>query len=190
MTENETKVMRSTRIAFLNCNDATLHVADVKLTDEERARIQAALGWLEHSGVVLVPRQYQGAPVRTYDALLARLQASVGDLAFQAALGAEPQEPIGEQPAPCAVMPIWQLQPEGDDAKDRDVLLGSGRLWCTDLLIEALRVEGPDEAVPVSTVRPRLERWARGAGGGLMRSPCQPHGEDGWYAIMAISSPV
>jgi len=190
MTEDETKAMRPTRIAFLNCNDATLHVADVKLTDGERERVQAALAWLEHSGNVLVPRHHQGARVHTYDALLAALQASVGELAFQAALGAEPREPMGEQAAPCAVMPVWQLEPEGDDAEDRDVLLGSGRLWGTDLLIEALRVEGPDEPLPITAVRPRLDRWVRAAGGGLLRSCCQPPGESGWYAVAAIASPI
>jgi hypothetical protein len=190
MTEDETKAMRATRIAFLNCNDAALHVADVKLTEEERARVRAALAWLEHSGIVLVPRQHQGAAVRTYDVLLATLQASVGDLAFQAALGAEPREPMGEQAAPCAVMTVWKLEPEGDDVEDRDVLLGSGRLWGIDLLIEALRVEEPDDPLPAKTVRPRLERWVKAAGGGSLRKACRPPGEDGWYAVAAISSPI
>ncbi len=67
MTENEPKATRSTRIAFLNCKDATLRVADVELTDDERERVQAALAWLEHSGLVWYQtgiRRIEPAPTR------------------------------------------------------------------------------------------------------------------------------
>jgi hypothetical protein len=88
-------------------------------------------------------------------------------------------------------MPDWQLLPEGDDAADRDVLLGSGRLWGTELLIEALRVESPAEPLWAPAVRPRLDRWVKAAGGaGRLRSSCQPPGDSGWYAVAAIASPV
>jgi hypothetical protein len=137
-----------------------------------------------------VPRQHQGARVRTYDALLAALQASVGELAFQAALGSEPREPMGEKHVPSAVMPIWQLQPEGDDPKDRNVLLGYGRLWGADVLLEALRVDACDNPVPVTEVRPRFERWVRAAGCGRTRAVLQPPGEMGCYFLAAIAAPA
>jgi hypothetical protein len=51
-------------------------------------------------------------------------------------------------------MPVWAFEPEGDDSGDQDVLLNSGRLWGTDVLIEALRVESEQQPSPVRPCDP------------------------------------
>jgi hypothetical protein len=56
------------------------------------------------------------------------------------------------------------------------VLLGSARLWGADLLVELLRVDGGDGAAPVTTVRPRYQRWHCAAGGGGDRVAVRPPG--------------
>ena len=79
-------------------------------------------------------------------------------------------------------MPVWAFEPEGDDSGDQDVLLNSGRLWGTDVLIEALRVESEQQPSPVTTVRSRFDRWIKAEGGARERAVVRLPGRDGCYS--------
>lgn len=84
-------------------------------------------------------------------------------------------------------MPVWAFKPgaEGDD-----VLVSSARLWNSDLLLEALRVEEDDEPVPVPAVRERYDRWVNAAGAGRLVRATRVPGFSGAYAIFAAAAPV
>ena len=89
------------------------------------------------------------------------------------------------EPAPAAVMPVWAFEPEGGS---EDGLLNSARLWNTDLLVEALRVED-DAPVPVRTVRCRSNRWAAAVGQGERLKTVRLIGCDGCYVVFAAAAP-
>ena len=125
-----------------------------------------------------------------FDALLGHLRASIGAPIVDAALAAGPDAPLSNEPAPVAVMPVWSFEPEGDDPADQDVLLGSGRLWGTDVLIEALRVESEERPAPVPAARCRFERWLKAAGGGRDRTVVRLPGRDGCYVLFAAAAPA
>jgi hypothetical protein len=82
-------------------------------------------------------------------------------------------------------MPVWAFEPEGET---EDVLLSSGMLWGADLLIEALRVEGDDNPVPVPAVRDRFLRWAEAAGGRRNLTTVRPPGCEGSYVLFASAA--
>jgi hypothetical protein len=178
------------RVAYLNCNDATLFVAEAKLSPAEATKLAAVLAWLEATGSLLKPAEpaASDAPLG-FAEIIEGLRASFGDIAVGAALGCDPKGKLGEVGKPVAVMPVFPLCPEGGDIEDRDVLLGTTRLWGAELQVELLRVHRPDVAVPVTTVRPRYQRWHHAGGGGGDRVAVQPPGEEGWYAVAAMSAP-
>ena len=178
------------RIAFLNCFDAKLFVADVEMSEADDIQFISALEWLCEAGIILLPTvDPTPSPIGAVD-VLHHLRGAVGDLFVDAALSADPTRPAGTAVQPAAVMPVWPFEAEGDDPGDRDVLLSSGRLWGVDVLLEALRVDGPDNPVPVPAVRPRFERWIRAAGGGTPRSAIHPPGEAGCYFLAAVAPPA
>jgi hypothetical protein len=107
----------------------------------------------------------------------------ISDVALAAA---ERSVPAGDA-TPAAVMPVWAFEPDGGS---EDVLLSSARLWGTDLLVEALRVENEDDPVPVPSVRGRFRRWADAAGQGERLKAARLPGRDGRYAIFAASAPA
>jgi hypothetical protein len=173
-------------VAFLNCHNATFVSADVDMDPAEAASLASLLNWLSDAGVLLLPAPTD-TPVRNAAALLDHLRLTVGAPLVEAGLSAA-DRPGATGGPPVAVMPIWPFLAEGDDPEDRDVLLSSGRLWGSDVLIEALRVDSPDEGSPVRSVRSRYDRWMRAAGGGCQRAAIKPPGESGWYVLSAISA--
>ncbi len=188
MKNDSTRATRPVRVAFLNCSDATVFAAELGLSREEEERVATLLGWLQDAGALLLPKQ--ATPLAdTFDGLVAHLRGTVGATLVEAGLTAGAPRAPSSGGAPVAVMPIWPFEPEGEDPADPDVLLSSGRLWGADVLIEALRVGGPDNPVPVVTVRSRFDRWARAGGGGRLRAAVQPPGRTDWYVLGAISAP-
>jgi hypothetical protein len=169
MIANEKVAARLARVAFLNCFDARLFCAEVELTEGDQRRLDAALAWLQDAGVLLLPTPDQSDARLDADGVIDHLRATVGDHIVEAALAADPDLPRASGPAPTAVLPVWPFETEGDDPADRDVLLASGRLWGAEALLEALRVDEPDNPVPVLEVRSRFDRWVKAAGGGRMR---------------------
>jgi hypothetical protein len=57
-----------------------------------------------------------------------------------------------------------------------------------DVLIEALRVEGDDNPVPVPAVRDRFLRWADAAGGRRNLTTVRPPGREGSYVLFAAAA--
>jgi hypothetical protein len=70
------------------------------------------------------------------------------------------------------------------------VLLSSARLWGTDLLVEAMHVEGDDDPAPVPSVRDRFARWADAAGKGRELSTVRLPGRNGCYVLFAAAAPA
>ena len=93
-------------------------------------------------------------------------------------------------PQPIAIMPVWSFEAEGDDGADRDVLLSSGRLWGAEILLEALKVDNPDDPVPARTVRCRHDRWVKAAGGSRLRTFVHVPGEEGCYFVAGAAAPI
>ena len=83
-------------------------------------------------------------------------------------------------------MPVWSFEPEDGSG---DVLLSSVRLWGTDLLVEALRVEDDDDPTPVPTVRDRFRRWADAAGKGERLKTVRMLDHDACYVVFAAAAP-
>ena len=163
------------------------HVHDLR-TDAEEHRLRALLASLQDFGLILRPNAAARQQHYDFDALLGHLRASVGARFVDAAL-AGPDAPVSGEPGPVAVMPVWSFGPEGADPADQDVVLSSGRLWGTDVLIEALRVESEERPAPVPTVRSRFERWLDAAGGARHRAVVRLPGRDGCYVLFAAAAP-
>jgi len=144
---------RPVTIAFVNCFDATTFGRTVHLTPDQERRLRNVLAALRDYGFVLevsfepVPPGYGFADVADH------LRATIGPPIADAVLAAAERSGPSGDPAPAAVMPVWQFEPE---AGSRDVLLSSARLWGVNLLVEALRVEDDDDPTPVPSVRDRF----------------------------------
>jgi hypothetical protein len=84
-------------------------------------------------------------------------------------------------------MPVWPFEPVGGSV---DALLSSARVWGTDLLVEALLVEGDEDPTPAPSVRDRFRRRADAAGhGGRLKTTRLP-GRGGWYVLFASAAPA
>jgi hypothetical protein len=175
---------------FSNCFDAKLFRADIQLTDDDEGRLRSPLAWLQDAGVLLAPASDPAAARIDANDVIEHLRATIGDHIVEAALAADPGLPRASGPAPNAVLQIWPFAGEGDDTEDRDVLLASGRLWSADVLLPALRVDDPDNPVPVREVKCRFDRWVKAAGGGRMRAVLLPLGERGCYFLAAVAAPL
>ena len=134
MPKTESRLLNATRIAFLNCNDAKLHVIDACLTQEQAARLRGALAWLEECGLVLVPQGHADGGVTSFNGVVEQLAASVGSLSLNAALSCLPASPPRQGVKPAAVMPVWPLEPETTIGGGSDLLVSSARLWGADVL--------------------------------------------------------
>jgi hypothetical protein len=191
MTDTEgSAAKRRVDVAFLQCFNATMFAEPVMLTDAEEQHLHTLFARLEDFGLILRPNVVARPKCHDFDTLLAHLRASIGAHIVDAALAAGRDAPLSGEPAPAAVMPVWAFAPEGDDSGDQDVLLSSGRLWGTDLLIEALRVESEQQPAPVPAVRSRFDRWIEAEGGGRDRAVVRPPGRDGCYVLFAAAAPV
>ena len=115
------------------------------------------------------------------------MRHAVGAHFVDAALSAGGRPGPGSDPDPVAAMSVWPFEPE---CRGSDVLLSSARLWGTDLLVEALRVEGEGEGAPVPAVRARYDRWLAAAGSGRPVRPVRLPGRPGSYALFAAAAPV
>jgi hypothetical protein len=189
MTTDPTRATRPVRLTYLNCHNATLFSADVWLCREDEARLAGLLHWLQDAGALLLPQLAKDG-AKGFDGVIAHLRGVFGAPFVEAGMATDgPRAPMSGG-APVAVMPIWKLEPEGNDPEDHNVLLGSGRLWGGDVMIEALRVDGPDHPVPVREVRPRHDRWVRAGGGGRLRVAVQPPGWTEWYVLGALAAPA
>lgn len=113
------------------------------------------------------------------------MRQAVGGRFVDAALSAASRPGLGSDPDPIAAMPVWAFE---SDRCGPDVMLSSARLWGTDLLVEALRVE--DDAAPVAAVRARYNRWLAAAGSGRFLRPVRLPGRPGSYALFAAAAPV
>ncbi len=174
--------LRPTAVAFTNCHDASTFGRTVWLTPAETGRLRGLLATLQDWGLVLRAAIEPAVPGYGFDQAFGHLRASLGDHVVKAALAAGKAGPFpGSDPWPAAVMPVWAFEPE---ARCEDVLLSSARLWGADLLLEALRVEGDEEALPVPAVRERFARWAMAAGR-ISVAPVRLPGRGGSYAVFA-----
>jgi hypothetical protein len=84
-------------------------------------------------------------------------------------------------------MRVWEFDSEGES---EDVLLGSGALWNTDVLIEALRVEDDENQEPWRPVRDRFQRWVDASGGNRERVSVRLPGRDGNYVLFASAAGI
>jgi hypothetical protein len=189
MTTDSKRATRPVRVAYLNCHNATLFSADVHMCREDEARLSRLLCWLQDAGALLLPRPATDG-AESFAGVIAHLASMFGGPFVEAGMAGDAARAPISGGAPVAIMPIWRLEPEGNDPGDHDVLLSSGRLWGADVLIEALRVDGPDHPVPVPAVRPRHDRWVKAGGGGRLRVAVQPPGRIGWYVLGALSAPA
>jgi hypothetical protein len=182
-------VTRPVRVTFLNCGNATLFSAEVLMCREDEVRLGTLLSWLQDAGALLLPQPAADGP-GTFDGVLAHLRGTLGAPLVEAGMAADGARAPTSGGAPKALMAVWPFESEGEDPGDPDILLSSGRLWGVDVLIEALRVDGPDHPVPVRAVRPSYDRWVKAGGGGRLRVAVQPPGRVDWYVLGAISAPA
>ena len=189
-TSNPDVTTRFVDVAFLQCFDASLFASPILLTPADEERVNALLVRLQDFGQILIPKVTVVESHLTFSSLIERLRLALGSTVVEAALATPPDTPLGSDPAPAAVMPVWAFELEGDDPEDEDVLFASGKLWGSDVFIEALRVEGDDEPVPVPAVRHRFERWVRADGGRRHRAVVRLPGRSGSYVLFAASAPT
>ncbi len=112
----------------------------------EERRLRSLLAALHDYGQVLRASFEPALPDYGFAEAVDYLRDSVGAHIVEAALAAGGRSLPGGEPAPAAVMPVWAFEPEGGS---KDAPLSSARLWNTDLLVEALRVEDDDHPEPV-----------------------------------------
>ena len=189
MTTVSMRATRPVRVAFLYCFSATFFSADIPMCREDEVRLARLLCWLQDVGALLLPRP-AAEDADTFDGVVAHLEKKFGSPFIIAGMAAGAGRAPMSGGSPVAIMPIWRLEPERNDPGDHNVLLSSGRLWGGDVMIEALRVDGPDHPVPVLEVRPRYDRWVRAGGGERLRVAVQPPGWTGWYVLGALSAPA
>lgn len=178
---------RPTTVAFVNCFNGTAIGRTVHLTEREKLRLCRVLMTLRDAGLILRPNFAPAHPGFGFAEIVELLRTQVGGPMVDAALAAEGPTYAGSDPDPVAVMPVWGFVPEGDSD---DVLISSARLWGTDLLIEALRVEDVDDPVPVSSVRDRHAGWMCASGADRLVKAVQLPGQEGSYVVFAASAPV
>lgn len=174
-------------VAFTNLHIATTTAMSVRLSPTELDRLQDLLGSLQDYGLILPPTFACVPAPFGFQEAVELIRRAVGGHFVIAALTAGGRPGPGSDPDPIAAMPVWPFEPE---CRGADVLLSSARLWGTDLLVEALRVGGDDEAAPMPAVRARYDRWLAAAGSGRPPRLLQLPGRDGSYALFAAAAPV
>jgi len=186
-TTSDTANVRPTSVAFTNCSNVTTFGRTVYMTAHDERRLRELLAALQDWGFALRAGFDPALPGYGFADAVDHLRASVGATVVDAALAARDSVVRGSDPEPAAVMPVWEFEPE--DGSD-DVLLSSARLWGSDLMVEALRVESEDDPTPVTSVRDRFARWADAAGKGSELSTVRLPGRDGYYVLFAAAAPV
>ncbi len=186
-TTSDAATARPTTVAFVNCFRATTFGRTVHLTADEARRLRNVLAALRDYGFILEASIEPALPGYGYGDFADHLRATIGSPIADAALAAVERSVRATDPPPAAVMPVWAFEP---DEGSEDVLLSSARLWGTDLLVEALRVEDEEDPVPVPSVRGRFRRWADAAGQRERLKAARLLGHDGCYAIFAASTPA
>jgi hypothetical protein len=177
---------RPTTVAFVNCFDATTFGRTVYLTPDEERRLRNVLAALCDYGFILAASFEPALPGYGFADVADHLRATIGSPIADAALAAAERSVAAIDPAPTAVMPVWPFEP---DPGNEDVLLSSARLWGTDLLVEALRVEDDDDPTPVPSVRDRFRRWADAAGHGAKLKTTRLPGRGGCFVVFAAAAP-
>jgi hypothetical protein len=152
--------VRPIGVAFVHCFDATTFCRIAYMTAREERQLRGLLAALHGTGLILPAGYAVALPGCGYREVVDDLRQSVGAPIVDAFLTASDEASAGREPAPAAVIPVWAFEPEGGSD---DVLLSSARLWGSDLLVEALRVEDDDDPQPVASVRARFRRWADAA---------------------------
>ncbi len=179
---NDALCKRPTNVAFVHYADARTVGLTVYMTPDEERRLRDLLAALHDYGLILRASFVPALPHLGFREMLDVVRQTVGAHFVDAALLARGPPPVGSDPEPAAVMPVWAFEPEGNGA---DVLISSGRLWGADLLLEALRVESDDDPVPMPSVRARYARWNEAAGAGSSLKTTELPGRRGAYAIFA-----
>jgi len=186
-TTTDAAAARPTTVAFMNCFDATTFGRTVYMTAREERRLRNVLAAVHDYGIVLRASFEPALPGYGFADAVEHLRASVGAHIVEAALAAGGPAVPGIEPAPAAVMPVWAFEP---DRGSEDAPLSSAKLWNTDLLVEALRVEGDDDPTPVPSVRQRFDRWADAAGAGRKLATVRLPGRGGSYVLFAAAAPA
>jgi hypothetical protein len=186
-TNGETGDARPTGIAFVQCFDGTTFCRIVYMTAREERRLRGLLAAIHGAGLILRASYAEPFPGSGYEAVVDDLRQSIGAHIVDAFLTSGGGGSASREPPPAAVMPVWAFEPEGDG---EDVLVSSARLWGSDLLVEALRVEDDDDSQPVASVRNRFLRWADAAGGRAVLKTTRLPGRDGSYVIFAAAAPA
>ena len=184
-TTTDAATARPTTVAFVNCFDATTFGRTVHMTADEERRLRNVLAALRDYGFILEASIEPALPGYGYGDVADHLRATIGSPIADAALAAVERCVPATDPPPVAVMPVWEFHPDGGSG---DVLLSSARLWGTDLLVEALRVE--DDPVPVPAVRERFRRWTDAAGQAERLKAARLPGRDGFYVLFAAAAPA
>jgi hypothetical protein len=179
--------VRPTTVAFVNCHDATTFGRTVHMTAYDERRLRRLLASLHDYGLVLRACFEPALPNYGFGDAVDYLRSSIGAHIVEAALAAGGPAVPGREPEPIAVVPVWAFEPE---SSSNDVLLSSARLWGTDLLVEALRVEDDDNPVPLASVRQRFEHWADAAGSTRTLKTVRLPRRDGSYVIFAAVAPA
>ena len=186
-TTTDAATARPTTVAFVNCFDATTFGRTVHLTADEERRLRNVLAALRDYGLILEASIEPALPGYGFGDVADHLRATIGSPIADAALAAFERCVPATDPPPVAVMPVWEFDPDGGS---EDVLLSSARLWGTDLLVKALRVEDEDDPVPVPAVRERFRRWTDAAGQAERLKAARLPGRDGFYVLFAAAAPA
>lgn len=174
-------------VAFSKLDDATTIAMTVRLSPAERDRLHDLLRSLQDYGLILPPTFTSAPGSFGLQKAVELVRQAVGEHFVDAALSAGGRPGPGSDPDPIAAMPVWAFESERCGS---DVMLSSARLWGTDLLLEALRVEGEDDAAPVPAVRARYDRWLAAAGSGRLVRPVRLPRRPGSYALFAAAAPL
>lgn len=179
--------IRATSVAFVNCFDGGTFSRTVYMTAFEERHLRGVLATLRDFGFILEASIQPSSETYGFPEVIDHFRSSVGRHFVKAALAAAGHAFPSTTPAPAAVMPVWAFEPDG---ANEDVMLSSGTLWGSDLLLEALRVEDADDPVAVPAARARFDRWTAAAGITGPLSTTRLPGREGCYVVFAAASPA
>jgi hypothetical protein len=154
--------VRCTTVSYVNLFDATTFGRTVHMTASEERRLRNVLAALNDYGFILrASFSFDSASGYGFADVIDHLRATISTPLADAALAAAERSVPAAEPAPAALMPVWEFEAEHGS---EDVLLSSATLWNVNLLVEALRVEDDDDPVPVGGGSRALPALGRGGG--------------------------
>lgn len=127
-------------LAFVRCLDGKILASlATGAEDADLNHLRLVLDGLEDLGAIhgpIIQPLFSSVPLAT---VFDYLRQTVGELIVDAVIAAGPNAVVPNKVPAATVMPVWPFEP--DPGGDDTLLVSSARLYGTDLLLEARRVE-------------------------------------------------